>query len=484
MSAFSSRSSAGEFPPAPQQDKLRCGTLVYTQAGLFTLFAWLLWGDFCFYLMETVWPKVLPLMLEAEGAPNFVLALVITAIPSAMNFCLNPIISTFSDRYRSRLGRRIPFLLLATPFVTIFLVLLGISRDLGGWIEHLLSGPFPQLAPGTVTVTVISLLVICFRFFELFINTVFWYLFNDVVPVAFMGRFLGIFRVVGAAAGALFNFFLFRYAESHTSYLFFGVAILYGSAFIMMSLKVKEGTYPDPDPIPPGKSRFLSYIKTFFRECFTHRIYRLIYCYTSIFYAAGTIQIFMIFMAFSIGLTIDDVGQIAGMAALVNMALMYPFGALVDRFHPLRVILVAQAGFCLVASCQLIFLFVDFPKSTTFWIYAAMEALALPFIVANAAAGLPLAMRLFPHDRFGQFCSANAMCGAVGITVGGLIAGGFLDLMKSFFERENYYYRFAPLWSFVLIAISGFITMLVFREWKRLGGDQSYTPPIATSSAG
>lgn len=459
------------------EDKFRCGTLVYTKAGLFTLFAWLLLGDFCYYLMETVWPKVLPLMLKAEGASNLVLALVITSIPSAMNFVLNPIISTFSDRYRSRLGRRIPFLLLATPFVTLFLVLLGFSRDLGKWTHLLLSGPFPELAPATVTVTLISLLVVCFRFFELFINTVYWYLFNDVVPVAFMGRFLGMFRVVGAGAGALFNFFLFPYAESHTSRLFFGVAVLYGFAFMLMSLNVKEGAYPPPSRVDTGKSPVLAYIKTFFRESFSHRIYWLIYGYTTLFYAAGTIQIFMIFMAFSIGLTIDDVGKIASIALVVNMALMYPFGALVDRFHPLRVVLVAQVGFCLVALSQLIFLFVDFSKPVAFWVYAAMEAIALPFIAANAAAGLPLAMRLFPHDRFGQFCSANAMCGAVGITVGGLAAGGYLDLMKSVFERENYYYRFAPLWSLVLIGLSFFVCTLVFREWKRLGGDKSYTPP-------
>jgi len=463
------------------EDKFRCGTLVYTKMGLFTLFAWLLWGDFCFYLMETIWPNVLPLLLKNEGAPNFVVALVITAIPSAMNFVLNPIISTFSDRYRSRRGRRIPFLLFATPFVTLFLILLGFSRELGNWIHHLLSGPFPELAAGTVTITLISLLVICFRFFELFINTVFWYLFNDVVPIAFMGRFLGLFRVVGAIAGALFNFFLFRYSESHTSILFFGVAILYGSAFMMMSLKVKEGTYPEPDPVPEAKSKALSYVKTFFRESFSHRIYLLTYGYTTLFYTAGTIQIFMIFMAFSVGLTIDDVGKVAGIAALGSAVLMYPFGILVDRFHPLRIVLVAQAGFCLVAFCQLIFLFVEFPMPIAFWVYAGLAAFALPFNVANAAAGLPLAMRLFPHERFGQFCAANAMCGAVGIAIGGLLAGGFLDLMKLFFEKSNYYYRFAPLWSLTFIALSGYVTILVFREWKRLGGDKSYEPPPVSS---
>ena len=32
----------------------RCGTLTYTKVGLFMMFAWLLWGDFCF----TQWSRV------------------------------------------------------------------------------------------------------------------------------------------------------------------------------------------------------------------------------------------------------------------------------------------------------------------------------------------------------------------------------------------------------------------------------------------
>ncbi len=105
----------------PADPRYQCGTLVYTKAGLFTLFTYLLWGDFCFSLMEAIWPKILPLLLASEGTPNVLIALVITTLPSAMNFVMNPIIGTASDRFRSRRGRRIPFLLFATPFITFFL---------------------------------------------------------------------------------------------------------------------------------------------------------------------------------------------------------------------------------------------------------------------------------------------------------------------------------------------------------------------------
>ena len=42
----------------------RCGTLTYTKMGLFALFAWLLWGDFFFTIMEAVVPSILPLKMK------------------------------------------------------------------------------------------------------------------------------------------------------------------------------------------------------------------------------------------------------------------------------------------------------------------------------------------------------------------------------------------------------------------------------------
>ena len=47
------------IPSSTEGGKLfRAGTLTYTKAALFSLFAWLLWGDFCFVLMEAAAPAV------------------------------------------------------------------------------------------------------------------------------------------------------------------------------------------------------------------------------------------------------------------------------------------------------------------------------------------------------------------------------------------------------------------------------------------
>lgn len=467
-----------DSPKKPHDERYRCGTLVYTRAGLFTLFSWMLWGDFCFSLMEDIWPNILPLVLNAHEAPNFVIALVITTIPQAMNFILNPIISTASDRYRGKLGRRIPFLLFATPFIVFFLILLGFSQELGGLLHSLLGGLFPTLTPSMVTVGLICVLIVSFRFFDLFVATVFYYLFNDVVPQAFIGRFLGLFRVVGALAGALFNFFIFQYATSHTSTIFLGVAVLYGTAFLLMCLNVKEGEYPPPEVMSKKKGFSLAVVKTYFRECFTHRIFRLMFSYSTLEGVAGAINVFLVFMALSIGLTKGEIGKVAGVAATIGMLLMYPMGVLVDRFHPLRVIMVTQVVFCILTLMKCVFLFYDFPRGTAFWIYVSLVGFTIPLAAARKSAGLPMHMRLFPHERFGQFCAANAMCGAFGSVVGGLLAGAYLDVLKGIFaDRGDYYYRFVPLWSFFFMALAALMMLFVYREWKKLGGDKNYQSP-------
>lgn len=120
------------------------GTLTYTKAGLFSLFTWLLWGGFCFMLMEVAAPAVLQVNLNEMGAPNWVLGLVLSTIPGVLNMTICPASSFWSDRFRSRWGRRIPFLFLATIPLTLFLVLLGFSKQIGALLHGAIAGGFSQ----------------------------------------------------------------------------------------------------------------------------------------------------------------------------------------------------------------------------------------------------------------------------------------------------------------------------------------------------
>ena len=110
------------------------GTLTYTLPGLALMIGWLLWGDFCFTLMESVFPAVLPLELKHLEAPSLVIALIVTGIPGLLNATVCPVVSFLSDRHRSPMGRRIPFILFTIPFLCAFLILLGFAGPIAAFL--------------------------------------------------------------------------------------------------------------------------------------------------------------------------------------------------------------------------------------------------------------------------------------------------------------------------------------------------------------
>jgi hypothetical protein len=43
----------------------------------------------------------------------------------------------------------------------------------------------------------------------------------------------------------------------------------------------------------------------------------------------------------------------------------------------------------------------------------------------------------------------------------------------------DWHYRWFPVWTVVFQFLSFFFTILLYREWKKLGGDENYVPPAA-----
>ena len=194
-------------------------------------------------LVEWVIPNILPLKLKSLGCSNWLMGVIITTIPGVLSIGMNPFLSFKSDRYRSKWGRRIPFILVALPFVCICLALLGCSDMISSVIRKQFIF-LQQFAPDTITIGLIVLFIIMFWFFENFVLSVFWGFYNDVIPAQFMARFYGGLRVVNGIAASSINFFIFKYAESNMREIFIGASLLYLMGLGITCLRVKEGQYP------------------------------------------------------------------------------------------------------------------------------------------------------------------------------------------------------------------------------------------------
>ena len=482
--------------PDPHQ-RFKVGSLHYTLGGLIWVFVWLLWGDFCFTVMEYVNNSIVPLRLRELNAPDWVLPIILTTVPSILTFTLNPVISTASDRHRGPMGRRIPFLIYSTPFLSAALVLMAFSPELSkllhGWV-----GPLGGWGIAGVSVFTVGLLMATFKIFDTFVNTAFWYLFNDVVPQAFMARFMGMFRVVASLAAMLYNYFFYEHALTHMRWIYLGAATIYLVGFTMMCFFVKEGTYPPPAPRPVSSKgafgKFIVAMKTYLRECLSHRLYWYYFLFGMFMALANAINIFSLYLNLSLGITLKQLAMFGTAIQFVQLVVNYPVGALADRFHPMRIQITMMICLLMVIPLNFIWLFGAFPPGKLFsftilghavpvnyGIMIGLQAVDLPISLLLGAVGIPLMMRLFPRDRFGQFCSFNALCGATMNITASLCVAGFMTAMRHLLPDtawgKDFCYRMIPAWRFPCMGLSMIFMWLLYREWKRLGGEKSYSPP-------
>ena len=460
-------------------DKKYCvGTLTYTQASVILLFTWLLLGDFCFMLMETVLLRVLPLKLKGIAASNTLIGILVSTVPSTMTFFLNPIISFRSDRFRSKWGRRMPFLAISTPFIFLFLILIGLSDQISGGMYRHASSFMSKISPLYFNLGIVAILIICFQIFHTVVASVYYYLFNDVVPQVFLGRFLSLFRIVGVASASLFNFFIFKYVQTHMKEIWIGVALLYLVAFTIMCFGIKEGKYPPPPENIGGHRGFVSSIKTYMRECFSHPFYWYFFLGNAFWQVASCASAFIVFMQLSIGLNLDQIGKIVGISGIVSVILLYPAGILVDKIHPILVTMLAKTLIVLITPLNLIFLFYNFTPETAFWITALIMALLLPLAALYNAAHLPLYMKLLPKERYGQFSSADAMVRSFFGIIGSVALGFLIDVLRNAHSNGDYCYRYIPLWIFGFECVSLVFLFILYRKWKRHGGNKNYIAPF------
>ncbi len=451
--------------------------LTYTKTGLFMLFGWLLWGDFCFTVMEAVVPSILPLKLEGMGAPNWLIGGLVTTIPGLLTTTVNPAASFMSDRLRSRWGRRIPFLFCATPFVTIFLIALGFSEEIGMQLKSMLAASGITLSSYTAVLAIMCLFITLFQFFHMFINSVYYYLFNDVVPHQYLARFMALFRIVGVLASSLYTWFVYSYANTHMREIFLIAALVYFVAFMLMCWRVKEGSYHAPPENVDGGHGVVSGVKTFLKECFTWKFYWFFFLTNSLWAMNWAMASFSVFYARSVGIDMATFGKIAAVSGIVGAILMYPAGSISDRKHPLRVMLFSVALLTLITPLSFVFLFFDFSPQISFAIYIATTALSIPIMALYSASELPMYMMVLPQSRYGQFCAANASVRSFFIMGSGVLAGTFLDCVKPYCSVPDFQYRFVPVWYFLFYLLSLVFLTLLWREWKARGGAGSYIPP-------
>ncbi len=399
------------------------GTLRYTVAGLVMVSTWLLWGDFCSTVYGILFGNFLPLYLHGLKASNGLIAFLCSSVGGATNILLLPNISMWSDRHRSRWGRRVPFLFWTAPLIALDLIGMGYSSQIGAWL-HGVVVPLHVFSQTQVALAVMSLLVVIAAALQMVLYNVYQFLLRDVVPQEVMPWFLTLFRVVGVVAGFLFQWFFFRYIVKHPQILCAGVGLLFLSSFLLICWRVREGDYPPPPPHPVGgaAARVLTSYRRYFRDCMSVGIYRN-YVFVFILVlagnaAAGTFS--TLFGIKTLGISAGEYGRILALSTLVSGAVYVLMGYVCKHWHAVGA---SMASLALLAAGQAAVFFLVWNQSG--WLMWSL-AMAIP-TVGWGLASFVLTMMLFPAENFGQLSSSLNAIGYGSLLVTGVLIGRFMD---------------------------------------------------------
>lgn len=432
------------------------GTLTYTAGGLCMLFFWLLFGDFVMAMRDRAgMPSVMELLRQYQ-ASDTMMSVIFSALPAIIGMVLGPMVSYKSDRYRSRWGRRIPFLIIPTPIGALAMIGIGYSPWLGAQLNGLLGSVSPGL--DFCVLAIFCPFWIIFQCVLVVTVAIFTGLINDVVPHGLLGRFYGFFRVISLGAGIIFNYWIFKFTETHLFEIFVCAGLLFGFGFALMCSRVKEGSYPPPpveEAVEKERNRFISTIKIYFVECFSHRYYLWIFAALTLgLMSLYPFNMFAQWYADSLGMPKAVLGKLTALSYTISIILAFVVGWLVDRYSALRVGIITLLIFSLTMFLSFIFI----KGSTSFGVIYVLHTV-ISGIYFTSTASLP--MVLFPKLRFAQFASAGTLLVSVTTAVIGLIQGPLLDI-----SGRNYRLTLLLACIFSILALVCFTA--VMRNYKAL----------------
>jgi MFS family permease len=175
-------------------------------------------------------------------------------------------------------------------------------------------------------------------------------------------------------------------------------------------------------------------------------------------------------------LDLTQIGRLGGINAFVGGLSILLSGWLADRYHPIRITFIGFILSLLTIPIGLIWLIWHPTPQIVFYFCAATGLVFSPIGALMGVLDPPLLMRIFPRERYGQYCSANALCRSLAVMVMGTLAGVYLDVLTKIFDRDTAY-RLIPLWNLFFTALASFFMYRLYKSWKRYGGDAAYVPP-------
>jgi maltose/moltooligosaccharide transporter len=349
------------------------GTLVYNRWGLGKLFFWLLLGDFCFTVMATALQMLLPLQLRTLGHDSAQIAWVLS-LSSLVSLIFSPFIGVCSDRSRSRFGRRRPFLFISTPIMAGGVCLIPYLKV------------YWQLCAVVLVVQTAYIL-----------QGALYYLYADVMPSMFMGRFLAAFRLVGSLGTLAFQWYLLPRFEIQPVFVWTISGTVYLVFFLLMIYFVKEGEYAPPEPMS-----WRGLVRNYLKDGLGNKyIWLLWLTLGTVALACPSWSFVILYAREELNFSLEKIGRYTAYGTMSTIFFALPAGWLIDRIGAKLVWGMSATAVALIDIWA--------------YFYVHDEQTVIIFMIANfglnaflSTALVPMLYNHIPQDRFGEVVSAQS----------------------------------------------------------------------------
>jgi MFS family permease len=328
-------------------------------------------GLFSLSLMDPLYNTYVPLYLRRYIGTNFVVGGIMT-LDNILQLLLIPVIAVWSDRTRTRIGRRMPFIAVMLPVSAI--------------LFHLI----PPMA--AVSLWALIIIIFCFNIFKTSVRGPVVALMPDTIPGAYRSEANGVISMMGGIGVIVGTLVLTRLMAVKDGLAFTAAGICTILAVLVLLLLVREGP-PDPASESGAQDRKLPVLASI-RQVFAPgagetRDYSAPLILVSLFFwfmAYEGLQPFLgLYLVEVIGVAESNAALAQGVAGISGVALAIPSGYAAHRLGRRRFIRVCLVALTLILllvpvgtglalrqglsinACLVIFLFLMFLYGTV-WI--------------------------------------------------------------------------------------------------------------------
>lgn len=383
-------------------------------------------GFFGISLVWSIYNSYVPVFLKEFGLASAAVGFLMT-LDNIFAITIQPYIGFLSDKTRTRLGRRKPYILAAAPAAALFYALIPLSQSLWLMVAAIVAMNIAMAVHRTPTIALMP----------------------DITPSEHLSKANGIINFMGGI-GALLAFFggaLLYDIDKALPFLFAAALLLASSLLIVALIEEPQAPPPSRDTETGALGEMLKTLRQVFSDPdpSTRGILLAIFAW---FFAYGAIEAFFTsYGKWHLGIKESTASMILGLFALTFILFSIPSGFIATKTGRKKAILAGLLGLTALLTIPLL-------TDNIALVAATMLLGGLMWALVNVNS-LPIVVDLAPREAVGGYTGLYYLFEMAALILSPPFAGLLIDLL-------GYPSIFA--WAAAWMAVAALLTATIKRE--------------------